>query len=236
MQLDDLMRCAEADLILVDPSGQEDCYLWEYSRRVDRNARTIASLKSLRTLDVNLEGVSAAAWYHAAGWALRVRNGATDRHHVLLSPLDENLLEDAASLLTERLDGILSAESVRLAAQAVRVLLEREPEILEAKIVAEARALEEFGLLSLWPALRKGMLDGKGVQALLETWRRKHEYHFWPARLKDAFRFDEVREIARRRLAVLESFIAALTSEHDAEDLREAASAKEMEAHSGRPH
>jgi len=221
MQPDDLTRCAQADLMLVSTSGEEDSFLFEYSRRVVQSAHAIANLPSLRAqmVDLDRETLSVVAWYHAAGWAARVRSGEVDRQHVLLSPLDESLLDEAALLLVERLDGLLAADCLNRAARAVRSLNDRSSEVLEVRVVAEARALEEFGLLSLWPAIRRSMLDGRGVQAFLDTWRRKHEYQFWPARLKDAFQFDEVRQIARGRLGVLESFMAALDSEHNGDDL-----------------
>lgn len=221
MQPDDLTRCAQADLTLVGTSGEEDSFLFEYSRRVVQSAHAIANLPSLREkmLELDPEALSVVAWYHAAGWAVRVRQGDVDRQYVLLSPLDESLLDEAASLLVERLNGLLAADCLHRAARAVRGLQDRSSDVLEVRVVAEARALEEFGLLSLWPSIRRSMLDGRGVQALLDTWRRKHEYQFWPARLKDAFQFDEVREIARGRLRVLESFMAALDSEHNGDDL-----------------
>jgi len=219
MHLDDITHRAQADLTLVSPNGDEDPFLWEHSRRVARSALSIATLPMVQPQHPDEVVVYAAACYHAAGWAVRVRCGDIDRSSVLLSPLCDALAEDSAAVLESRLADILSPERLRRAARAVRTLHERDVETIEARIVAEARALEEFGLVSLWPTIRKGLLEGKGVQAAIDTWRRKHEYHFWPARLKDSFRYEPVRELARQRLAKLEAFMDELAHQHCGDDV-----------------
>lgn len=219
MHLDDITHRAEVDLTLVGVHGEEDPFLWEHSRRVAQSALSIASMPLLQSQHPDEEVVYAAACYHAAGWAVRVNSGEVDRHQVLLGSLCEAIADEGATLLEARLADILPAEGLRRAARAVRTLHERNVDQIEAQIVAEARALEEFGLVSIWPTIRKGMLEGKGVQAAIDTWRRKHEYHFWPARLKDAFRFEPVRELARQRLAKLEEFMDELARQHCGHDV-----------------
>jgi hypothetical protein len=71
----------------------------------------------------------------------------------------------------------------------------------------------------LWSAIRRGAVDGKGVQAVLDTWRRKKEYQFWTARLNDSFRFEPVRELARRRLEKFERLLEELGDQHAAVDV-----------------
>lgn len=227
MHLDDIKHRAEVDLTLVGTHGDEDPFLWEHTRRVAQSALFIASMPLLQSQHPDEEVVYAAACYHAAGWAVRVRSGEVNRYQVLLGPLCDAITEEGATMLESRLADILPAERLRRAARAVRTMHERDVDQIEAQIVAEARALEEFGLVSLWSTIRKGMLDGKGVQAAIDTWRRKHEYHFWPARLKDDFRFEPVRELARQRLAKLEEFMDELARQHSEHDVSELANVHE---------
>jgi len=235
MHLDDIEHRAQVDLTIVSTTGDEDTYLWEHSRRVARNALSIASIPLIRSHRPDEEVVFATACYHAAGWAVRVRSGAIDRSSVLLSPLCDALAEASAAVLETRLADIVSPERLRRAARAVRTLHERDADQIEAQIVAEARALEEFGMVSLWPTIRKGLLEGKGVQATIDTWRRKHEYHFWPARLKDAFRFDPVREMARQRLSKLEEVMDELARQHYGRDVSDAIALGDELSLSSRP-
>ncbi len=219
MDLDAIWRRARNDLTVTTKEGDSDLFLWEHSARVAQSAQRIAAFPVVRAEKPNDNVVALAGLYHDAGWAVRCRNGEIDRSEVLLGPISESGCELAASLLESSLAGLAPAEVVERAARAVRALCEREPSLIETKIVLEARHLQEFGLLMLWPAIRRGLLDGKGVQAVIDTWRRKKEYHFWTARLKDSFRFQPVRDLAEQRLKKLEAFMQEIDAEHTNRDV-----------------
>ncbi len=223
MQLNDIRHRAHADLMLTDSHGEDDTFLWEYALRVAQSALSIAVLPGVHNHHPDQQVVYAAGLYHASGWAVGVRAGRIDRGQVLLAPLCESTAEDGAAVLESRLADLIPEEKLRRAARVVRSLPHRETDLIEAQIVTEARNLEEFGLLAVWPAVRKGMIEGKGIQAALDTWRRKREYHFWPARLKDAFRFDAVREVAKQRLSTLETFMEELARQHMGHDIADLA-------------
>jgi hypothetical protein len=63
------------------------------------------------------------------------------------------------------------------------------------------------------------MLEGKGVQAVLETWQRKREYQFWTARLRDSFRLAPVRRLAEERLCRFEQFMEELAAQQAGSDV-----------------
>ena len=117
------------------------------------------------------------------------------------------------------LAGLVPKDSLELAARAVRSCRDRASKLIEAQVVAEAENLQEFGVVSLWPVIRRGAVEGKAVQSMLDTWRRKKEYQFWTARLNDAFRFQPVRELARQRLEKFERLLAELEEQHSAADV-----------------
>ena len=210
---------ARADLIVTDERGQQDTYLWEHSQRVARCAQHIAILPAVQSLKPDEGAVLAAALYHDAGWAVRSKEGTIPRTQILNRPSTEAHRALGASLMEKQLESLLSPESMRRASRAVRSLNERDIEVLEGQIVTDAENLNEVGLLSLWPIIRRGVEDGKDVESVIKTWRRQKEFHFWEARLKDSFHFEPVRQLAQARLDGFERFMQQLTEQHAASDL-----------------
>ena len=227
---------ARTDLTVVTDRGDADLFLFEHSARVSQTAQRIAAIPAVRSQAPDEAALVAAALYHEAGWVVRLREGRSRRDEILVRPLAEADREEGARMAERSLKSLLSAESLRKAARALRSLGDREIESVEGRIVSDADNLLEFGLLSLWMTVRRGAFEGRGVKAAIDTWRRRKEYHFWDARLKDAFNFADVRTIAERRLASLEGFMQELEAEDAGADLglgepgsREVASAKATE-------
>ncbi len=219
MELDAIRQRARADLVVMTDQGDLDVFLWEHSVRVARSAEQIARLPEVAPKGVDEAALVAAALYHDAGWVVACREGRVDRRDILLSPLPDSSWGQAASLLEARLAPILQPSSLRRAAIAVREMGKRKPESIEGRILLEANNLDEFGVTALWPAIRRGLIDGKGVQAVIDSWRRKKEYQFWSARVKDSFRFPAVRKQAERRLKRLERFMRELEEQQQGLDL-----------------
>lgn len=219
MEWDAVWKRARGDLTVTTAQGDADVFLWEHSSRVAKVAQQILLLEEVQKHDPDETAVVAAALYHDAAWAIRCRAGEIEHTEILLSPLNDSAAEQAAWLLEERLADLLPPGSLERAARAIRLMHEREPQSIEAQVVADANNLEEFGLLSLWPAIRRGMIEGKGIQAAIESWRRKKEYHFWAARLRDSFRFDAIRDLADARLQTLERVMEELDEQFLGADL-----------------
>lgn len=218
-KLDSVWNRAERDLLLSFDNGHADVFLWEHSARVARSAEQIARFPEVRTQPINTDAVLAAALYHDAGWVNRMQDEPVCRFGILHGPRSEAHREVGALLLENRLADLLDPDTIKLASQVVRTLNDRDQKLLEGQVVAEAKNLNEIGMLSLWPIIRRGAKEGKGVQAVLDTWRRQKEYHFWTARIKESFRFESVRKLARARLARFEQFMQTLEQEHSVVDL-----------------
>lgn len=221
VNLDPIWNRARADLVIATEHGESDQFLWEHSVRVARNASMIAKLPAARDLPVDTAALLAAALYHEAGWVVRCREGQVKRIEILTRTHHDAHREQSASFLETSLENILSSASLERASTAVRTMNDREIGSVEGRLLTEAENLEEFGVLSLWPMVRRGAVEGKGVQAVLDTWRRRTEYHFWTARLNDSFHFPEVRDLARRRLEGFERFMRELEAQHNSLDLQE---------------
>ena len=75
--------------------------------------------------------------------------------------------------------------------------------------------------LPIYNEFRRYVIHGKGVSDVLESWKRKVDYRYWQARLKESYRFDSVRKLAERRFGATEYFMNQLDVEHGARDLEE---------------
>lgn len=212
--LDAIFNRARDDLVITTERGQEDLFLWEHTTRVARSAGQIAKLPEVQEQEPDELAIAAAALYHEAGWIVRCRNGEISRLDLLIGPCTSAAREQAVVLMEGSLSELLPAVSLRRASVAVRTLSDRDIETIEGKVLREADNLDEFGLLILWPAIRRGAIDGKGVQAVIDKWRRQKEYRFWAARLNESFQFPPVRELARRRLGKWERFMEELEEEY----------------------
>jgi hypothetical protein len=186
---------------------------------VAESARIIAQLPEVASRSPHADAALLAGLYHDAGWAVQCRHGQIDRLEVHLAPTSMASCELAASLMERSLAGLVPPATLEAACAAVLERTSRDSSLIEAHLVSEAESLDEFGLLSLWLAVRRGAVEGRGVQSCLDTWRRKQEYQFWRARLKDAFRFEAVRQLAEKRLSSLERLMGELLDQHLCQDL-----------------
>lgn len=219
VNLEPIWNRGRLDLVLMGEHGEPDVYLWEHSVRVAQTALRIAQLPSVAAHGPDEAAVVAAGLYHEAGWVARYAQGEVGRLDVLNRQPTDNHREQAAEFMLEKLGDLLPPDSLDRAAIAVRTLNDRDIPVIEGQIVTEADNLDEFGVIALWPAVRRGALEGKGVRAVIDTWKRRKEYHFWTARLNDSFRFPEVREIAKARLERMERIMLELEEQQNAADV-----------------
>jgi hypothetical protein len=113
-------------------------------------------------------------------------------------------LRDRAEEAAEMLLAMASADAdERLLDRGTRILYEmphRAPMLDEARALADAVNLDDFGLTGLVSLCMQAGHDGEGIAQLAEGLEKREQYGYWDARLKDGFHFDSVRQIARRRL------------------------------------
>jgi hypothetical protein len=219
MSADAIWNRARTDLVILTEQGDEDPFLWEHSARVANSAQQIAKLSTVQSASPDETAILAAALYHDSGWIVRLKAGEVERREALLRPLSEADREQSAVVLERRLGRLLPPQTLVRAAEAIRTLKDREIESIEGQVVTEADNLDEFGVLSLWTTIRRGTIEGKGVQAVVETWRRRKEYRYWDALLKDSFRFPAVRAVAQTRLEQFDRLMQELETQHDGADV-----------------
>jgi hypothetical protein len=217
--MDAIWNRARADLVIITEQGDEDLCLWEHSVRVAKNVRRIIEFPVVEALSPDEAAAVAAALYHEAGWVVRLREGEIRREEILCRSTSDAPWDLGAALLERRAAKLLPSDSLARASQAIRSLPSRGVESVEAQVVRDADHLDEFGVLSLWPVIRRGALSGKCVQAAIEKWHAQKAYHFWEARLEESFHFAPVRAVAENRLEKLQRIMEELQQQHEGADL-----------------
>ncbi len=137
-----------------------------------------------------------------ACWALQLpmRRGEA----VAVGRLGISNLRDRAELAAQRLvEEVGEHVEPGLLDHATRLLHEtpqRPPVLEEAKLLADAVNLDDFGAGGALRQLAELAVRGDGIDTLLGAWDKGQEYGYWRARLNDGFHFPAVRRLARRRL------------------------------------
>ena len=132
-------------------------------------------------------------------------------------------LRERAEEGAEMLVGIAGGDTDEgLLDRTTRVLHEmphRSPVLDEAKILADALNLEDFGIVGIIAQAIQTARQGEGVTQLSKSMQKREQYGYWEARLKDGFHFEAVRQIAQTRLdrarKVVEALVAELEEDSD---------------------
>ncbi len=201
---------ARADLCTLPDGRPIDPVVWEHSERVAGLAQSIASLPEVANHVVDRVALTAAAFYHDAGWILQLAAGEVRMGDLLLRRTTDRQRDQAADWMGQRLQDVLPAGSIQQAVRIVRTCNERAPAMLEARILSEAENLEQVGPQTVVLMVRRQMAEGRTLADSVEAWKRQEQYQFWPAWIKECFRFPSVRAIAEERYRAMCRFMADL--------------------------
>jgi hypothetical protein len=126
--------------------------------------------------------------------------------------------EDAAELLLGIAGGEVDELLLDRATRLLHEMPHRSPMLDEAKLLADAVNLDDFGAVGVALQIIQLARQGEGVLQLAEGCEARELYGYWDARLKDGFHFDAVRQIAVRRLENTRT-VCGLLSEELREDM-----------------
>ncbi|HSW46327.1 MAG TPA: HD domain-containing protein [Phycisphaerae bacterium] len=208
--LEELRARARADLGMREDGKPLDPVVVEHSERVAHLTQAIASLPELVNNVVDRDALTAAAWYHDAGWILELRAGRLREIDLLLGRTADRLRDTAADFLLQCLKNLLSPGTQQQAARIVRTCNQRSPALLEARILAEADNLDQIGPQAVCMIVRKQIAEGHTLADMLRAWRRQEQYRYWPAWIKECFRIPSVRLLAERRYQAMCRFMSDL--------------------------
>ena len=210
---------AQHDLIVRSEDGSEDVLVWEHATRVARSAVAIARLIGLETGEANQECLVSAALYQDRCWILQHEDGTLSVSEMLSKPLSVVQMELAATRARQSLADCMPSKKLESVCRVICEAGERRTTNIGAQILADATNLDQIGPLALFHQIRRQAVGYRTVAALLKTWDRQREYNFWPARVKEGFRFEPVRRIAEQRLLAMEVLMDTLRNHANAEDL-----------------
>jgi hypothetical protein len=113
-------------------------------------------------------------------------------------------LRDRAALAAERLPAFFdTTANATLLDKTIRLLDElpdRAPKLADARLLADAVNLEDFGVSGMIVQTIQLVRQGDGLVQLIEGAEKRELYGYWEARLKDGFHFEPSRRLAHRRL------------------------------------
>src|SRR3954447_3271070 len=107
-------------------------------------------------------------------------------------------LRDRAEQAAEMLVGLVGddGDNEALLDQATELLVEvhqRNPESEQARLLADALGLEDFGVIGLIAQTIALARQGGGVGQVADGLEKREQYGYWEARLNDGFHFEPVR-------------------------------------------
>jgi hypothetical protein len=202
-----LRRRLEKALSEVDEHGTTGPRLVDDAQRLWGRVRKFIDMNLIAT-EPDLEALELACY------ALQLPQRQTK---LASSKLGRQNLKQRAEQAAELLVTMLAEEADEgLLDRATRLLHEtpqRQPMIEEARLLADAVNLDDFGVSGLAVLMVQLAIQGGGAKQLVEAYEKREEYGYWDARLKEGFHFEVVRQMAVARLAAARSAAEALLAE-----------------------
>jgi hypothetical protein len=121
--------------------------------------------------------------------------------------------EQSAELLVSLMSSDIAEDLLDRTTRLLQEVPHRSPVIDEAKLLADAFNLEDFGVAGLIGQAVQLALLGDGIADLADAAEKREEYGYWEARLKDGFHFEPIRAIATKRLAIARRVVKMLIDE-----------------------
>ncbi len=222
-ELDVIRQVAEQVLKVPTLTGISDNWLWDRTLRIVRNVEHICRMPELSQIATPVDRfcLTAAAYFADAGFA-RYADAEDTSSRVVLADVSPTELRDfSTQVVNDRLTTAIAGPRIDKINKIILESGNRFTEMVEAMILSDARNLDDMGAVGIFNEFRRYVVHGKGVSDAMESWKRKIDYRYWQARLKESFRFESVRKLAERRFGAAEYFMNQLQVEHSAKDLEE---------------
>jgi len=216
-ELDIVRDLARQVLIIPILNGFYDSSLWDRAQRLVRNVEHICKLPDLGKAASQIDRFTliTATYFSDAGLACRLKAGHTP------DKFDNNgddILDDCGKIVEENLSRFVGRAKVDTINKIIADSHSRSAIMTEAIILSDARNLDDMGTTGVFSELKRHVAVGKGVSDAVNIWKRKVDYGYWQARLKESFRLESVRRLAEKRLLAVEAFMNQLQLENAAAD------------------
>ena len=220
-ELDIVKELAKQALTISAPTGSPDNSLWDRAQRLVRNVEHICRLPELAEAGVQIDHfcLIAATYFSDAGLADHLEARKQGARVALSDANGNELLDFSTQVVGEKLAGTVEASRIEKINRIITESGSHFTQVVEAMILSDARNLDDMGVAGIFNEFRRHIIGGKGISDALQNWKRKIDYRYWQARLKENFRFEQVRKLAEQRLSVAENFMNQLKVETEAQDL-----------------
>lgn len=222
-ELHRIRELAKQALVIPTPTNESDYRLWGRAQRLVRNVEHICELPDLAQANLQIDRfcLVTATYFSDAGLGAHLKTGnSTAVTEISNSNSNgENLLELATKIVSEKLAGVVEATRIEKINRIISESGDHHAQRVEAVILSDARNLDDMGAVGIFSEFRRCAMRGKSIPEVLQSWKKKTDYQYWQARLKESFRFESVRKLAEQRLAAAEQFMNQLKTEDAAGDL-----------------
>jgi hypothetical protein len=182
-------------LAIVDEHGTHGPRLLEDAQRLWQSVQALLSM-GLISPDADAEGLELACY----ALQLPMRSAENLPAGRLGRTNLRDRTEQAAELLVGAAGNDAPEELIDRATNILLAVPHRVPESEEARLLADALNLDDFGMIGLVNRAIQLGRQGDGVRQVAEGNQKREQYGYWDARLKDGFHFEQVRRLARARL------------------------------------
>ena len=222
-EIDVIREIAQQALTVNTLSGTRDNYLWDRTQRLVRNIEHICRLPEIADTNLAVDRfcLIGATYFSDAGFARYVDAEDKSARVVLADVSVTDLRDFSTQIVTDKLTSIIAGPKIDKINKIIHESSDRFSKMTEAMILSDARNLDDMGAVGVFNEFRRYVVHGKGASDAIDSWKRKVDYRYWDARLKESFRFESVRELAARRFSAAEYFMNQLLVENAARDLEE---------------
>ena len=220
-ELNVIKDIAEKALAIPTLKGAADRYLIDRAFRLLRHCGSIAQLADIQRFQLDRLCLNVAALFCDSGFARYAGQDDKTARMVLADLTDDDLRDFSCQVVHEHLTEILNPRQMDRVCAIIMESGKRKTALIEAMVLSDARNLDDMGAIGIFNELRRYVVHGRGVSGAIVSWKRKVEYDYWKARLRESFRFEPVRELANRRLKFAEKFMEELDLENKAGDLED---------------
>ena len=220
-ELKAIMDVARKVLQIRTVRGDIDNSFWDRAQRLERSVDHICPVPEILEMGFQIDRfcLTAASYFVDAGLAQSSDRSKDKTETTFLNLNVEDSLESAVQIVEEKLGSFINRARIRKTVAIISECGNHFTRMPEAMILSDARNLDDMGAVGIFKELRQQIISGKSISEVLQNWKRKVDYKYWEARLKESFRFESVRRLAEKRLFAAEQFMNQLGVENTAEDL-----------------
>lgn len=223
IQIETVKQLAQQILLTPAAMGTTNTWLWDRTQRIVRNVETICQLPEIADTNMATDRfcLTAAGYFADAGFVNYIGAESIEGGLVLSDINVGDLAEFSTQFVREHLASVLDQNKIEKINRIIVDSNNRFCEMNEAMILSDARNLDDIGLIGVFNEFCGCGVHGKGVTDVLESWKKKVDYRYFQARLKEGFRFESARKIATMRFTQAELFMGQLAVENSTKDIEE---------------